>query len=191
VLRGINTVLFDLDGTLTVPVIDFEGLRARLNLPAGVSISHALNVLPPAQRDAGFEIVREVELAAARAAQPSLGAVELVDWLKAHDYATAIVTRNFAQAVDITLDVVGISIDVVITRDDAPPKPAPDSLLLALRHLGRRPRTTLMVGDYRDDMLAGKAAGATTCLVTHGRTQPFEADLRVKTLADLLRLLQA
>jgi len=190
VLAHIDTVLFDLDGTLTLPVIDFDSLRRRLALPEGVSITHALNAMPEPARGQGFEIVREAELEAAQAARPSEGAVELVHWLHAAGFATGIVTRNFREAVDITLAALGIAIDVVITRDCAPPKPAPDSLLEALRRLKRPPSTALMVGDFRDDMLAGKAAGTTTCLVTHGRELPFEADLRVETLAELHDLLR-
>lgn len=188
-LSHINTVLFDLDGTLTVPVIDFDGLRTRLGLPHGVSITHALNALPAPERERGFEIVRDAELEAARLARAAHGAVELSNWLHGNGYATGIITRNFRAAVDVTLQALGLSFDVIITRDCAPPKPAPDALLEALRRLGRGPDTTLMVGDFRDDMEAGRAAGAMTCLVTNGEPEPrFEADLAVPWLEDLLGL---
>jgi len=191
VLSRIDTVLFDLDGTLTVPVIDFDGLRARLGLPHGVSITHALNALPEPERERGFEIVRDAELEAARLARAAQGAVELTSWLHGNRFATGIITRNFRAAVDITLQALGLSFDVIITRDCAPPKPAPDALLEALRRLQRRPETTLMVGDFRDDMEAGRAAGAMTCLVTNGEVEArFESDLAVPWLEDLLELLK-
>lgn len=190
-LSRVDTVLFDLDGTLTVPVIDFDALRTRLGLPHGVSITHALNALPDARRERGFEIVREAELDAARVARAAQGAVELTNWLHGNGYATGIITRNYRAAVDITLQALGLNFDVIITRDCAPPKPAPDALLEALRRLGRRPETTLMVGDFRDDMEAGRAAGALTCLVTNGEAEPrFEADLAVPWLEELLKLLK-
>ncbi|MCB9932724.1 MAG: HAD family hydrolase [Planctomycetes bacterium] len=191
-LSHIDTVLFDLDGTLTVPVIDFDSLRNRLGLPHGVSITHALNALPEAERERGFEIVREAELEAARLAKAAHGAVELIHWLHGSGFATGIITRNFRAAVDLTLQALGLEFDVIITRDCAPPKPAPDALLEALRRLGRGPETTLMVGDFRDDMDAGRAAGTLTCLVTNGEPEPrFEADLAVPWLEDLLALLKA
>ncbi|MCA8915434.1 MAG: HAD family hydrolase [Planctomycetes bacterium] len=188
-LSQVTTVLFDLDGTLTVPVIDFDGLRLRLGTPPGVALTEALNALPVAERDRGFEVVREAELEAAQIAKPSRGAVELVDWLHESGYATAIITRNFRDAVDLTLDALGVSFDVVITRDCTRPKPAPDAVLEALRRLHRDPASALMVGDFHDDMEAGRAAGTLTCLVTNGADSRFDADLTVPWLEDLHSLL--
>lgn len=47
-------------------------------------------------------------------------------------------------------------------------KPDPQGLESLIRELGATPRETLMVGDARNDVLAGKAAGAVTCGVTYG-----------------------
>lgn len=190
-LSRIDTVLFDLDGTLTVPVIDFAALRSQLRLPEGVSITHALNELPAVGREAGFEIVRAAELEAAARALPNRGAIELVRWLHERDFRTGIITRNYPAAVEMTLKALGLQFDVVITRDCAPPKPAPDAVLEALKRLGREPATTLMVGDYRDDIEAGRTAGTLTCLVTNGDSRPdSQADVTVPWLTDLLVMFQ-
>ena len=47
-------------------------------------------------------------------------------------------------------------------------KPAPDTILAALAALHCAPPHALMVGDTPADILAGKAAGITTCAVTYG-----------------------
>jgi phosphoglycolate phosphatase len=47
-------------------------------------------------------------------------------------------------------------------------KPAPDTILAALAALHCAPPQALMVGDTPADILAGKAAGTTTCAVTYG-----------------------
>jgi phosphoglycolate phosphatase len=47
-------------------------------------------------------------------------------------------------------------------------KPAPDTILAALAALHCEPPHALMVGDTPADILAGKAAGTTTCAVTYG-----------------------
>ena len=47
-------------------------------------------------------------------------------------------------------------------------KPAPDTVLAALAALQCPPSQALMVGDTPADILAGKAAGTTTCAVTYG-----------------------
>ena len=189
-LSTIDTVLFDLDGTLTVPVIDFDALRASLRLPDGVSITHALNEMPAIERERGFEIVRAAELEAAHNAVANRGAIELVRWLQGRGIATGVITRNYQGAVDITLEALDLRFEVVITRDCAPPKPAPDAVHEALRRLGRDAANALMVGDYRDDIEAGKAAGAHTCLVTNGEEPRFEAELSVPWLSDLLVMFQ-
>jgi HAD superfamily hydrolase (TIGR01549 family) len=47
-------------------------------------------------------------------------------------------------------------------------KPAPDTVLAALAALHSVPPHALIVGDTPADILAGKAAGTTTCAVTYG-----------------------
>jgi phosphoglycolate phosphatase len=47
-------------------------------------------------------------------------------------------------------------------------KPDPEGLLRILREAGVDAREAVMVGDSRNDVLAGRAAGAVTCGVTYG-----------------------
>ncbi|WP_326763338.1 HAD family hydrolase (plasmid) [Streptomyces sp. NBC_01591] len=50
-------------------------------------------------------------------------------------------------------------LEVVVTRQDAPPKPAPDGLHLALSRLDIPPERAVFVGDSPTDMTAARAAG--------------------------------
>ncbi|MFE7752135.1 HAD family hydrolase [Streptomyces sp. NPDC057428] len=50
-------------------------------------------------------------------------------------------------------------LDVVITRQDAPAKPAPDGLHAALNRIGAAPGQAVFVGDSPGDMTAARAAG--------------------------------
>ncbi len=50
-------------------------------------------------------------------------------------------------------------LDVVITRQDAPAKPAPDGLHAALTRLGAVPKAAVFVGDSPADMTAARSAG--------------------------------
>ncbi|MFL4910659.1 HAD family hydrolase [Streptomyces sp. MMS24-I2-30] len=50
-------------------------------------------------------------------------------------------------------------LDVVVTRQDAPPKPAPDGLHLALSRVDVPPERAVFVGDSPSDMTAARAAG--------------------------------
>ncbi|MFE2470258.1 HAD-IA family hydrolase [Streptomyces mirabilis] len=50
-------------------------------------------------------------------------------------------------------------LDVVITRQDTQPKPAPDGLHAALSQLDVPPERAVFVGDSPTDMAAARAAG--------------------------------
>jgi phosphoglycolate phosphatase len=55
-------------------------------------------------------------------------------------------------------------------------KPDPEGLLHILRQAGVEAREAVMVGDSRNDVQAGKAAGAVTCGVTYGLGAPGFAE---------------
>jgi HAD superfamily hydrolase (TIGR01549 family) len=54
---------------------------------------------------------------------------------------------------------------VVVTSADAPPKPDPGMITLALERLGVSASEAVFVGDNKEDELAGKAAGVMTFLL--------------------------
>jgi phosphoglycolate phosphatase len=75
-------------------------------------------------------------------------------------------------------------------------KPAPDTILTALAALHCAPPHALMVGDTPADILAGKAAGTTTCAVTYGfgRREALvqcAPDYVVDTFGELVPLVRA
>ncbi|WP_331759874.1 HAD family hydrolase (plasmid) [Streptomyces sp. NBC_01525] len=63
-------------------------------------------------------------------------------------------------------------LDVVVTRHDAPPKPAPDGLTAALNRLDARPERAVFVGDSPTDMAAARAAGVLALGATWGFHPP-------------------
>jgi HAD superfamily hydrolase (TIGR01509 family) len=75
-------------------------------------------------------------------------------------------------------------------------KPAPDTILAALAALHCAPPHALIVGDTPADILAGKAAGTTTCAVTYGfgtREALLQCapDYVIDTFGELVTLLRA
>lgn len=186
-LARLDTFLFDLDGTLTVPVIDFPALRRALGIAPGQSILHALDALPAHERAAKDDIVRQAEMEAARKTRPNDGALELVHFLQQRGFGTALITRNNEEAARLTLEMLDLTFPVVLAREHVRRvKPAPDAALKALELLGRRALAALMVGDWHDDISCGRQAGARTCLVTNGRELgPSEADIVVETPREL------
>jgi phosphoglycolate phosphatase-like HAD superfamily hydrolase len=79
----------------------------------------------------------------------------------------------------------------VVTREDAPPKPAPEPVWLGCRRMNLAPSEVLFVGDFEFDMLAGRRAGVRT---VHQRGPALKAsqhaDLIVDSLAELREWLE-
>ena len=128
--------------------------------------------------------------------------VENVEW---NDYAQetleavrnlgfplAIVTRNSRASLLAVCHRLRIEVDVLVAREDAPPKPDPACIHHTASRLGVPTSHLVMIGDYRHDMDAGRAAGAMTVLLTNGQTPtwPVEADLVIERLDELLLYLR-
>lgn len=187
-------LLLDMDGTITEPMLDFPLIKRQMGI-GDQSILEALSALPPGRRAACEAILQEHEDHAAKHSRLNAGCRELLDWLYSRNIRTALVTRNSRRSVDVVLARHGLSFDVLLTREDAPPKPSPEPLWLALRRLvGATGSTKLawMVGDGHHDIEAGIAAGIPTVWISHGQRRRFAAEpwQTVPDLAGLLGLLR-
>lgn len=194
-MNSIRAVLFDFDGTLTLPgSIDFAGIKRAIRCPGDVPILEFIERLPSAmdQRRA-WQVLKQFEDQAARRSRPNEGAEELVRFLKRRRIRRGILTRNRRASVDTALKnfahVRLADFNVIITRDHVQrPKPDPEGVLLAVRRLRVPVSALLMVGDYRYDIEAGQRAGAPTVFLeshlTTRRPDP-PADFVVCTLNEV------
>ena len=82
----------------------------------------------------------------------------------------------------------GIRVDLLVAREDASPKPDPAAVRLVAQRFDVGPERLVMVGDFRHDTQAGRAAGAWTVLLTNGREPywPVDADIVIERLPELL-----
>ncbi|HEX2657654.1 MAG TPA: HAD family hydrolase [Polyangia bacterium] len=183
-------VIFDLDGTLTEPLLDFEAIRRELGLPTGVPILEALAPLDVVARERAEVILRRHELAAIAAATLADGCVELLALLQARATPTAILTRNVRAAVDDFVARFGFRFSAIYTREDGPPKPSPHGALALCRAMGVDPRDVWGVGDYKFDVIAARDAGCRTVLVCAepppDLTEWGSPDLVVRSLRELI-----
>ena len=180
--------LFDLDGTLTVPVHDFQYARRVLAIAPQEDILTALSKRSPAERAAAARWLRQWELELAARAQLQADAEQLLAHLCESGCRLGILTRNTRAVALQTLDAIGLRslLDdaAVLGRDSARPKPHPEGIEVLLRHFGVSPTDAVMVGDYLHDVRAGRAAGTATLLVCHHGEDGWEgeADLVVGRL---------
>lgn len=180
----LKAVLFDMDGTITRPHIDWAALRERLQVPAGVPIMAFIESLPSPQRQVANALLEEVEMEAATAAVLNPGAAEVLIQLRQEGLRLALVTNNHRRAMQVVVESFGLDFDLLLSREDAPLKPAPDLVLLALRHFGCAPTEACFVGDGRYDRMASEAAGVPYIHLAHEGGEQVEG-LAVPSLAAL------
>ncbi len=189
--RALTHWIFDMDGTLTVPMHDFAWLHGALDVPVGEDILATIATRPPARAAADTEVIRLWEEEVARRARPQDDAVALLDRLTQRGRVLGVLTRNTLEGARLTLEAAGLAryFDPasIVSRDCAPPKPHPGGGQRLLRHWGANARSAVLVGDWIYDAQAGRAAGAATVLVMRHGPQPWEAeaDLLVDSLWEL------
>ncbi len=184
--------IFDLDGTLTLPVHDFAVIRAMLGMAeTDPDILGFLASLPTAEAAAKHSRLIEIEyeLAARTAAAP--GAERLLEQLLRRGSRIGILTRNTREIALHTLGMIGLkdffAPEAVLGRDEAAPKPHPEGIEILLDAWGSRPDEAVMVGDYLFDLQVGRAAGTATIHVdrTGAFRWPELADVAVANLEEL------
>jgi HAD superfamily hydrolase (TIGR01509 family) len=189
-----RAVIFDLDGTLTEPVLDFDAIRAEIGLPERGPILEQLEALTAAERARAEAVMVRHERAAIARATLSDGCADLIGHLRAQAIPISILTRNVREVVDTFARMFTFEFHAIYTREDGPPKPSPAGALSLCRAMGVEPAHTLAVGDYKYDVIAGREAGCRTVLVdrdglaAHELVEWGSPDLVVKSLRELLPL---
>jgi HAD superfamily hydrolase (TIGR01509 family) len=183
-----RALIFDMDGTLTEPLLDFPKIKADLGIGER-PILEALAEMSPEERAVAEEILHRHEDRAARDSTLNTGCEELLTWVREQKLAISIATRNSTRCAAIVLERHGIEVDALVTRDDGLFKPHPAPLLLACERMNVSPDHAWMIGDGQYDVEAGNAAGIRTIWLSHGRQTHFDA-MPWKTVKDLPELHQ-
>jgi HAD superfamily hydrolase (TIGR01509 family) len=187
-----SALLFDMDGTLTCPMLDFPAIKAEMGIGDRPILETLAEMDLPHRQQAMATLHRHEERAAAES-ELNPGCIELLGWTRAHRLPLALITRNSRQSVNVVLARHGLKIDVLITRDDGMFKPDPTPLLVACQRLKVDAPGAWMIGDGRYDVEAGLAAGMKTVWISHGRQRDFPAEpwCTVGDLHELLNVLMA
>ncbi len=186
----LRALVFDFDGTLARPALDFPLMKRRLAglagdvlgvdalpgaLPALEWIEQLAGVATPEQadnfRDQAHALIRDMEQEAAARTSLFPFTRPLLDALRARGVRAAVITRNCRQAVDQVFPDAAEHLDAVLTREDvARVKPDPEHLLAALAATGADPGEAMMVGDHPLDVLTARRAGTWAGAVASGDT---------------------
>ena len=211
--QGLRAVLFDFDGTLAVPTLDFILMREKTLealipfakepfRPEGMVMEELARVtaaLAPeeaeAARRAAFAAIEAVELEAATRSSLFPFVRPMLEALRQNGIAFGVLTRNFPGAIFQVFPDLPALTPCVLTREDVERvKPHPEHLERAFALLGVSPETSLMVGDHPSDIQAGKRAGTYTAGVASGES-PLERlaeekpDYLAPHAGELMRLL--
>ncbi len=186
----INTVIFDLDGTLTDTLADLKNsvnyALAKFGFPernsdeirsfVGNGVGKLVYRSVPEGTDTQtaekcLEFFKEYYKSnSCVETKPYDGIVELLEELKKRGIKTAVVTNKMheaaAEIVELFFD--GL-IDITIGQsENIPPKPAPDSVFLALERLGVSKENAVYIGDSEVDCITAKNSGIPCIGVTWG-----------------------
>jgi len=189
--------IFDLDGTLTVAVHDFNAIRETLEIPPGADILEHLEALPPEESILLHRKLDLIERELSQKTAPASGAMELLSLLAKDGCRIGILTRNTHEIARLTLKGTGLDEffpepSYIIGRNEAAPKPDPQGALHLSALWGASPEDIVVTGDYLYDLLCGRSIGAATIHVDPAgefRWSEF-SDLRVSSLQELAAMRQ-
>lgn len=185
----IKGIIFDMDGTLTLANVNLVAVNREIGIPGSEPILEYLDKIGEPKRSEGFKALEKYEARAAETSKLNDGVVDVLKHLKEKGIKTALLTRNSRRSVEILQKRHKLHFDVVVTREDAPPKPSPSPVKLISKKLGIDPKDLLMVGDVHFDIFSGKAAGTKTALLCGGRklgVMEQTADYRLNSLSELI-----
>jgi len=173
-----KAIVFDMDGTLIDSPLCFRTLRERLDIPEGAPILEHLAVLEPEERALKERLLEEMEVDYAGGARLMEGVQEMLQAFRAVGVRVGIFTRNCKAATQRVLGAFDLPVEMVLTREDALPKPDPDGLLRFLEAWKLDPKEMLFVGDFRFDIECGRRAGVDTAFYADGAQEydDFGAD---------------
>ncbi len=191
---SIKAVIFDLDGTITQPYLDFDLVREEMGL--GKDAGPILEVIAkaePAERKRVKDILHYHEEKAVTESTLNVGAGRTLDELRAAGIRIGILTRNRRENALAVAEKHNLKFDIVIGRDDGPVKPDAFGVLEICRQFAVKPEETLLVGDYLYDLLCARAAGAVAVLLTnHSRADEFveHADFTIEKIDQILQIVE-
>jgi HAD superfamily hydrolase (TIGR01549 family) len=188
----IEAIIFDMDGTITQPYLDFDRIRAEMGGLEG-PILEAMEKMSAEQRNRAEAVLERHEQEAVENSSLNPSVVEVLEFLRATGRKAGLITRNNRSNVERVSQMHGLHFDAVFTRDDGPAKPHPFSIEKVCEQLSVNPERVLMVGDHLFDLICGRQAGAVSVLLSTAekyKEYVHEADFLIHDLGELMGIVK-
>lgn len=179
-------LIFDMDGTLTVPAIDFISVRRELGILEG-DLVPIIEAWEPARRDWAWQLIEKYEDDVRSKTELQLGVHDALAKFRNAGIKLGILTRNSQLGVDAFLEIIDIEFDAILTREHTHIKPAPEPVWHITQSWEMAAGETMVIGDYIHDIECGRAAGAKTCFFANPGMTSYagQADFTVSSFAEL------
>jgi len=187
----IKGLIFDMDGTLTVPLIDFKEIRKELSIPSsGGDLAKIIASWPEPRRTQAWKIIEKYEIYAIENNCLQEGVEAALERFAKANIRLAIITRNTARSTEALLKKLSVEFDPILTREFPYIKPAPEPVLHILDSWQIKADECIMVGDYIHDIESANAAGAFSCYFKNPDVKHWyeEADFTVSSYQELENL---
>jgi len=189
----IKAVIFDLDGTITEPYLDFDKIRQEMGIPADAGpLLEIMEKMSPAEKKAADQILYKHEQLAVENSSLNKGAAETFKKLAELKIPVGILTRNTRSNAAAVAKKHNLKFDAVIDRDDGPVKPHPFGVQKLCEYFKVQPCEAMVVGDYLFDLQSAKAAGAWAVLMRNSeKSQQFAcfADFTIDSLTEIIDII--
>ena len=190
----VKTVIFDLDGTITEPFLDFDAIRKDMGLDrVDGPILELMEKMDPDQLAAAKAVLGKYETEAAEQSRLNSGAKETLDKLRQAGINIGILTRNTRDNALAIESRHGLKFDAIVAREDGPVKPDSFGVLKLCEHFACRPEEAVVVGDFLYDLLSARTAGAISILINnHEDAEDFRvhADYTIDSLGELIEIIE-
>ena len=190
-IDGVKGLTLDMDGTITQPVIDFQGLRKALEMDESGDILENIKDMPEEKQQHVLQVIEEYELYAIDNMTLQPGFLEFYNYCNECDIKLALITRNRIQNVNALRETFDLQFDHVVTRDFDFVKPAPEPALHVLYLWNFSHTECIFVGDYIHDINCGRNAGMKTCFMKNDGYEDFsdESDYSIANFFELLKII--
>ncbi|MDA3799059.1 MAG: HAD-IA family hydrolase [Kiritimatiellae bacterium] len=191
-INGVKGIILDMDGTITLPVIDFQKMRNALEIYESGDILEIIKNMPEEKQQHVSKVIEHYEQYAIDNMTLQTGFLEFYGYCCEYDIKLALITRNRIRNVNALLNKFDLHFDHIVTRDFDFVKPAPEPALHVLSLWKFSPDECFFVGDYIHDISCGRNAGMKTCFMKNDGYEDFsnESDFSIANFFELLNIIE-